>query len=161
MKKPYQIAAGRAVQRVRQWAEENNPTVQLMLPMIEILSLAKQGAGELGREAGLRMMLLAIQQEAEALTGARHQQCPERQAHRWSREDGFVGWMDKRCRSSAGGYAARTAERFGWAPTNCSSKPGLWTRSVVENAARTDDAELPAGHPQLRSGIRNREVGHQ
>ena len=90
MKKPYQIAAGRAVQRVRQWAEENNPTVQLMLPMIEILSLAKQGAGELVREAGLRMMLLAIQQEAEALTGARHQQCPERQAHRWSREDGFV-----------------------------------------------------------------------
>jgi len=29
MKKPYQIAAGRAVQRVRQWAEENNPTVPL------------------------------------------------------------------------------------------------------------------------------------
>ena len=128
MKKPYQIAAGRAVQRVRQWAEENNPTVQLVLPIIEILSLAKQGAGELVREAGLRMMLLAIQQEAEALTGAWHQQCPERQAHRWSREDGFVVVVDKRCRSSAGGYAARTAERFGWAPTNCSSKPGLWTR---------------------------------
>ncbi len=33
MKKPYQIAAGRAVQRVRQWAEEKNPVVQLMLPI--------------------------------------------------------------------------------------------------------------------------------
>jgi hypothetical protein len=53
MKKPYQIGAGRAVQRVRQWAEEENPAVQLMLPMIEILALAKQGAGELVREVGI------------------------------------------------------------------------------------------------------------
>ena len=90
MKKPYQIAGGRALRRVRQWAEENNPTVQLMLPMIEILALAKQGAGELVREAGLRMILLAIQQEADALTGARHHHGPDRQALRWSREDGFV-----------------------------------------------------------------------
>jgi putative transposase len=90
MKKPYQIGAGRAVQRVRQWAEENNPTVQLVLPMIEILALAKQGAGELVREAGLRVILQAIQQEADALTGARHEHGPDRQALRWSREDGFV-----------------------------------------------------------------------
>ena len=87
MKKPYQIAAGRAVQRVRQWAEEKNPAVQLMLPMIEILALAKQGAGALVREAGLRVILLAIQQEADALTGALHQHGPDRQALRWSRED--------------------------------------------------------------------------
>lgn len=90
MKKPYQIAAGRAIQRARQWAEETNPVVQLMLPMIEILALARRGAGELVREAGLRMILLAIQQEADALTGAKHQRGAERQAHRWSREDGFV-----------------------------------------------------------------------
>ena len=83
MKKPYQIAAGRAVQRVRQWAEEKNPVVQLMLPMIEILALAKRGAGELVRAAGLRIILLAIQQEADALTGGRHQQGPDRQALRW------------------------------------------------------------------------------
>ena len=74
--------AGRAVQRVRQWAEEKNPTVQLMLPMIEILALAKQGAGELVREAGLRVILLAIQQEADAMTGARHEHGPDRQALR-------------------------------------------------------------------------------
>jgi len=66
MKKPYQIAAGRALQRVRQWAEEKHPVVQLLLPMVEILTLAKRGAGELVREAGLRIMLLAIQQEAES-----------------------------------------------------------------------------------------------
>jgi hypothetical protein len=58
--------------------------------MVEILTLAKRGAGELVREAELRMILLAIAQEAEALTGAPHQQFPGRQAHRWSRGDGFV-----------------------------------------------------------------------
>jgi hypothetical protein len=58
MKKPYQIAAGRAVQRVRRWAEEKNATVQLLLPMVEILALAKRSAGELVHEAGLRVILL-------------------------------------------------------------------------------------------------------
>src|SRR6516165_3394841 len=90
MKKPYQIAGGRAVQRVRKWAEEENPAVQLMLPMIEILTLAKQSAGELIREAGLQLILLAMGQEIEALTGARYQRSPSRQAQRWSCEDGFV-----------------------------------------------------------------------
>lgn len=90
MKKPYQIAAGRAVQRVRQWAEEKNPGVQLVLPMIEILTLAKQGAGELIRQTGLQLILLAMAQEVEALTGARYERSPGRQAQRWSQEDGFV-----------------------------------------------------------------------
>ena len=90
MKKPYQIAGGRAVQRVRKWAEEENPAVQLVLPMIEILTLAKQGAGELIREAGLQLILLAMGQEIEALTGARYQRSPSRQAQRWSCEDDFV-----------------------------------------------------------------------
>ena len=90
MRKPYQIAAGRAVQRVRRWAEEKNPVVQLVLPMVEILTLAKQGAGELIREAGLQLVLLAMAQEIEALTGSRYQRSADRQAQRWSREDGFV-----------------------------------------------------------------------
>jgi transposase-like protein len=90
MKKPYQIAVGRAVQRVRRWAEEENPAVQLVLPMVEILALAKQGAGELIREAGLQLILLAMAQEVEALTGTRYQRSPGRQAQRWSREAGFV-----------------------------------------------------------------------
>jgi hypothetical protein len=126
MKKPYQIAAGRAVQRVRQWAEEKNPAVQLMLPMIEILALAKQGAGALVREAGLRVILLAIQQEADALTGALHQHGPDRQALRWSREDGFVVVDGQKVPIERAGYAAGTAAKFVWAPTNCSSKPGPW-----------------------------------
>jgi len=90
MKKPYQIAARRAVQRVRQWAEEKHPTVQLMLPMVEILTLAKQGAGERIRQTGLQLILLAMTQEMEALTGVRYGRSAGRQAHRWSRKDGFV-----------------------------------------------------------------------
>ena len=90
MKKPYQIAARRAVQRVRQWAEEKHATVQLMLPMVEILTLAKQGAGERIRQTGLQLILLAMTQEMEALTGVRYERSAGRQAQRWSREDGFV-----------------------------------------------------------------------
>jgi transposase-like protein len=58
--------------------------------MVEILTLAKQGAGELIRQTGLQLILLAMGQEIEALTGARYQRSPGRQARRWSREDGFV-----------------------------------------------------------------------
>ena len=64
--------------------------MQLMLPMVEILTLAKQGAGELIRQTGLQLILLAMTQEMEALTGARYERSPGRQARRWSREDGFV-----------------------------------------------------------------------
>jgi transposase-like protein len=90
MNKPYQIVSGRAVQRVRQWAEEKNPAVQLVLPMVEILTLAKEGAGELIRQTGLQLILLAMTEEMEALTGARYERSPGRQARRWSQEDGFV-----------------------------------------------------------------------
>src|SRR5262249_41902458 len=90
MKKPYQIAAGRAVQRGRQGAEEKNPVAQFRLALVEILTLAKQGAGELMREAGLKLILLAMGQEIEALSGPRYQRSAGRQAQRWSREDGFV-----------------------------------------------------------------------
>src|SRR5919197_553060 len=90
MRKPYQIAAGRAVRQLRQWAEEKNPALQLMLPMVEILTLAKGGAGELVREAGLRIMLLAMELEACALAGKRYEHLPTRDANRWGHEAGFV-----------------------------------------------------------------------
>jgi hypothetical protein len=73
MKKPSQIAADRTIQRVRQWAEERNPALQLVLPMIGILALAKQGACALVQETGLGVFLLAIRQDADALTRTLHQ----------------------------------------------------------------------------------------
>ena len=38
-------------------------TTSIVLPMIEILALAKRGAGELVREAGLRIISLAMAEE--------------------------------------------------------------------------------------------------
>jgi hypothetical protein len=61
-----------------------------MLPMFEILTLAKKGAGEVVREAGLQVMLLAMPEEIEALTGCRYQRFADRQAQRWSREHGAL-----------------------------------------------------------------------
>ncbi len=43
-----------------------------MLPMVEILKLAKQGAGELMREVRIAIDLLAMAQDVEALTGTRY-----------------------------------------------------------------------------------------
>lgn len=52
MRQPYQIASGRAAQRVRLWTEEENPTVQLILLTIELLALSQQGSGPAGARGG-------------------------------------------------------------------------------------------------------------
>jgi hypothetical protein len=79
--------------------------VRLLLPMVENPGAGQTQPGQLVRGAGLRVILLAIQQEADALTGARHQRGADRQALRWSREK----WL-------------------AWAPTSCFSKPATWTK---------------------------------
>src|SRR6266849_5392510 len=61
MKRRYQINQQRAVQRFRQ----------------------------LAREAGLALMNLVMEEEVRYLAGERHQQHPERRAHRWGKEDGY------------------------------------------------------------------------
>ena len=94
MNKPYQIAAGRSVQRARRWAEEKNPVVQLVLPMIEILTLAKQGAGELIREVGLQLRALRGSLAAKCLgrvnprrpncrRKSRQKACAQQEEHRY------------------------------------------------------------------------------
>lgn len=42
----------------RQLATKENQTVQMMLPMAEIVGLLQQGVGHLRREAGLALMSL-------------------------------------------------------------------------------------------------------
>jgi hypothetical protein len=147
---------------VRQWAEEKNPVVQLMLPMVEILTLAKQGAGEVVREAGLQVMLLAMAQEMEALTGCRYQRFADRQAQRWSREHGFVVVdgqkvpIERRRLRSKDGSEVRlgTYELF---PADAEfGRPRL-----VEDVTRADYAELPIGDAESCGCVRYREVRHQ
>jgi putative transposase len=89
MKRRYQIEKQRAVNEFRQLAAKENPTVQMMLPMAEIVGLLQQGVGHLLREAGLALMSLVMEEEVRHLAGERHQQHEGRQAHRWGREDGY------------------------------------------------------------------------
>jgi putative transposase len=89
MKKRYQIEQQRAVQRFRRIASEQNPNVQMVLPMADIVGLLQQGVGHLLRQAGLELMTLVMEEEVRQLAGERHQQHEGRRAHRWGKEDGY------------------------------------------------------------------------
>ena len=89
MKKQYQIEQQRAVQQFRRIATEQNPTVQLILPMADIAHLLQDGVGQLVRQAGLQLMQLVMEEEVKSLAGERHQQHEERKAHRWGSEAGY------------------------------------------------------------------------
>ena len=89
MKRRYQIDQQRAVQQFRQLAQEQNPNLQMIFPMAEVVGLLQEGVGHLLREAGLALMNLVMEEEVRHLAGERHQQHPERRAHRWGKEDGY------------------------------------------------------------------------
>jgi hypothetical protein len=88
MKRRYQIDQQRAVQQFRQLAREENPNIQMMFPMAEVVSLLQEGVGHPLREAGLSLMNLVMEEEVRHWAGERHQQHPARRAHRWGKEDG-------------------------------------------------------------------------
>jgi transposase-like protein len=89
MKRRYQIEQQRAVNEFRQLATKQNPSIQMALPLSEIVGLLQQGVGHLLREAGLALMHLVMEEEVRQLAGERHQQHAERRAHRWGKEDGY------------------------------------------------------------------------
>ena len=89
MKKRYQIDQQRAVQQFRRLATEQNPNVQMILPMADIVGLLQEGVGNLLRHAGLELMHLVMDEEVKSLAGERHQQHEQRRAHRWGTEDGY------------------------------------------------------------------------
>src|SRR5712671_4234786 len=89
MKKRYQIDQQRAVQQFRRLAAEENPNVQMILPMADIVGLLQQGVGNLLRQAGLELMNLVMDEEVRHLAGERHQQHEGRRVHRWGKEDGY------------------------------------------------------------------------
>src|SRR5690349_22143128 len=88
MKKPYQIEAQRAVRQLEQMAAEENPAVQMVLPMAEMVGWLRQGVGALIRQAGLRVMELLMEEEVRERVGERSQPQPERTANRWGKERG-------------------------------------------------------------------------
>jgi putative transposase len=89
MKRQYQIEQQRAVQQFRRIATEQNPDIQMILPLADIVGLLQQGVGNLLRETGLALMQTVMEEEVRQLAGERHQQHAERRAHRWGKEDGY------------------------------------------------------------------------
>ena len=88
MKRRYQIEQHRVVQQFRRLATEQNPNIQMVLPLVEIVGLMQQGVGNL-QQAGLALMHLVMDEEVKSLAGERHQQHAGRRAHRWGKEDGY------------------------------------------------------------------------
>src|SRR5260370_27182423 len=89
MRKRYQIDQQRAVQEFRQLDREENPHLQMIVPMTEVVGLLQEGVGHLMREAGLALMNLVMEEEVRHLAGERHEQHPARRAHRWGEEAGY------------------------------------------------------------------------
>ena len=89
MKKRYQINRQRAVQQFRQFATEENPSIQMVLPMADVVAMLQDGVGHLLRQAGLALMNLVMEEEVRCLAGERHEQRADRRVHRWGKEDGY------------------------------------------------------------------------
>ena len=96
MKKPYQIESQRAVQRLEEMAAEGNPTIQLMLPMAEMVGWLHKGVREMVTRAGRQLMQLLMEEEVKQLAGERSQYIPGRTAHRWGSERGYCVVMGQK-----------------------------------------------------------------
>jgi putative transposase len=96
MKKPYQIESQRAVKRLEEMAAEGNPTVQMVLPMAEMIGWLRKGVGELIRQAGVQLIGLLMDEEVGQLVGERGRHSQERQANRWGTERGYCVVMGQK-----------------------------------------------------------------
>lgn len=96
MKKPYQIEARRAVNRLQQMAADGDMAVQMALPMMEIFGYLKKGVDELARQATLQIMQLAMEEEVRELVGERSQPRVDRTASRWGSERGYCVVMGQK-----------------------------------------------------------------
>lgn len=96
MKKPYQIESQRAVKQLEAMAADGNPTVQMVLPLAEMIGWLRKGVGELIRQAGLQLMELLMEEEVREVVGERSCRQAERTANRWGKERGFCVVMGQK-----------------------------------------------------------------
>jgi putative transposase len=89
MKRQYQIEQQRDVQQSRRIATEQNPNIQMILPLAEIVGLLQQGVGNLLRENGLALMQTVMEEEVRHLAGERPQKHEGRRAQRRGKENGY------------------------------------------------------------------------
>jgi hypothetical protein len=60
-----------AVPQFRRIATEQNPNIQMILPLADIVGLLQEGVGNLLRHAGLELMHLVMDEEVKPLAGER------------------------------------------------------------------------------------------
>jgi|SRR5579862_6427251 len=129
MKKRYQIDQQRAVQQFRRLATEQNPNIQMILPMADIVGLLQEGVGNLLRHAGLELMHLVMDEEVKSLAGERHQQHEQRRAHRWGKEDGYCVVDGQKVPIKRARLRSATIVNNAWGATNCFSATGLCSKA--------------------------------
>ena len=96
MKKPYQIESQRAVKQLEPMAATGNRSVQMVLPMAEMLGWLRKGVGELIRQAALELINLLMQEEVRELVGERSHRQPDRTSNRWGSERGYCVVMGQK-----------------------------------------------------------------
>jgi transposase-like protein len=84
------------VKQIAEMAADGNPSVQMVLPLAEMMGWLRKGVGELVRQAGLQLMELLMEEEVRELAGERSQRQPERTVSRWGRERGYCVVMGQK-----------------------------------------------------------------
>ncbi len=113
----------------------DDASVQLSLPIAEILAGAHDAVEAVAGQAGLLVMQAIIDQEVKDLTGGdRHARSKERRAFRWGHEDGFVVFAGQKLplrRPRVRGLDNKEMSR------SCSMDPRRCARACARSSATT------------------------
>jgi transposase-like protein len=77
-------------------AAEGNPTVQMLLPMAQMVGWLRKGMNELVLRAGLELAQLLMDEEVNQLVGERGRPLTDREANRWGSERGYCVMMGQK-----------------------------------------------------------------
>lgn len=90
MKKAYQIDERRAIEKFRSHLLNDPGTIQMILPLAEIAQDLRHGVGGFLLKAQLALLMLIMENDAEAITAPRYERGVVREAQLWGHENGSV-----------------------------------------------------------------------
>jgi hypothetical protein len=105
---------------------KENPHIQMILPMTEVVGLLLEGVGHLMRESRVGVDDPGDEEEVRHLAGERHEQHLARRAHRWGKKLVTAWWTGKGFRFRERVCAGRKIPNSGWASTKRSSAMDGW-----------------------------------
>ena len=121
LKKQYQIEQQRAVQQFRRIATEQNPNIQMILPLAEIVGPVAARRGEPAAGNGLALMQTVMEEEVRHLAGDAISSTKVAARTAGVRRTATAWWTARRCRSGKPGCVRRDSGNNVWVATNCSS----------------------------------------